>query len=125
MPTLDLSLVQTYGLNYVLYTLVTYEPWAAKANTLLSALRLCSSAINSLCIIIESSRNLITVASFKARIDPTYRAMGWIKAWEQVEGTSPELLKMYADTPNSLRCDGYLDRLAFWGQRESNKHNYL
>ena len=62
---------------------------------------------------------------FKARIKPTYRAMGWIKAWEQVEGTSPELLKMYADTPNSLRCDGYLDRLAFWGQRESNKHNYL
>ena len=49
---------------------------------------------------------------FKVRIKPKYRAMGWIKAWEQVEGTSPELVKMYADTPNSIRCDGYLERLA-------------
>ncbi len=60
---------------------------------------------------------------FKARIEPTYRAMGWIKAWEQVEGTSPELVKMYADTPNSKRCSGYLERLALWGQKESNKDN--
>jgi hypothetical protein len=57
---------------------------------------------------------------FKARIEPTYRAMGWIKAWEQVEGTSPELVKMYADTPNSIRCDGYLERKALWGHKESN-----
>ena len=62
---------------------------------------------------------------FKARIKPTYRAMGWIKAWEQVEGTSPELVKMYADTPNSIRCDGYLERKALWEQKESNKDNYL
>ena len=61
---------------------------------------------------------------FKARIKPTYRAMGWIKAWEQVEGTSPELVKMYADTPNSIRCDGYLERLFFWEQKESNKGNH-
>ena len=61
---------------------------------------------------------------FKARIDPTYRAMGWIKAWEQVEGTSPELVKMYADTPNSLRCDGYLERKLLWGQKGSNKDNH-
>ena len=55
---------------------------------------------------------------FKARIKPTYRAMGWIKAWEQVEGTSPELVKMYADTPNSIRCNGYLERKALWrGER--------
>ena len=60
---------------------------------------------------------------FKARIKPTYRAMGWIKAWEQVEGTSPELVKMYADTPNSIRCDGYLERKALWGHKESNKDN--
>ena len=60
---------------------------------------------------------------FKARIKPTYVPKGWIKAWEQVEGTSPELVKMYADTPNSIRCDGYIERLALWGQRESNKHN--
>ena len=58
---------------------------------------------------------------FKARIKPTYRAMGWIKAWEQVEGTSPELVKMYADTPNSIRCDGYLERKALWGQRHLSK----
>jgi hypothetical protein len=58
---------------------------------------------------------------FKVRIKPTYRAMGWIKAWEQVEGTSPELVKMYADTPNSKRCSGYLERLALWEQKESNK----
>jgi len=57
---------------------------------------------------------------FKARIKPTYRAMGWIKAWEQVEGTSPELVKMYADTPNSKRCNGYLERKALWGPKESN-----
>ena len=62
---------------------------------------------------------------FKARIKPTYVPKGWIKAWEQVEGTSPELVKMYADTPNSLRCDGYLERKALWGQKESNKDNYL
>ena len=62
---------------------------------------------------------------FKARIKPTYCAMGWIKAWEQVEGTSPELVKMYADTPNSLRCNGYLERKLLWEQKESNKHNYL
>ena len=62
---------------------------------------------------------------FKARIKPTYRAMGWIKAWEQVEGTSPELVKMYADTPNSKRCDGYLERKALWRKKESNKGNHL
>ena len=62
---------------------------------------------------------------FKARIKPTYRAMGWIKAWEQEEGTSPELVKMYADTPNSIRCNGYLERLTLWGQKESNKGNHL
>jgi len=61
---------------------------------------------------------------FKARIEPTYRAMGWIKAWEQVEGTSPELVKMYADTPNSIRCNGYLERKALWGLKESNKGNH-
>ena len=60
---------------------------------------------------------------FKARIKPTYVPMGWIKAWEQVEGTSPELVKMYADTPNSIRCDGYLERLALSTQQESNKDN--
>jgi len=53
---------------------------------------------------------------FKARIKPTYVPMGWIKAWEQEEGTSPELVKMYARTPNSIRCDGYLERLALRGQ---------
>jgi hypothetical protein len=53
---------------------------------------------------------------FKVRIKPTYRAMGWIKAWEREEGTSPELVKMYADTPNSIRCAGYLERLALRGQ---------
>jgi hypothetical protein len=42
--------------------------------------------------------------------------MGWIKAWEREEGTSPELVKMYADTPNSIRCAGYLERLALRGQ---------
>jgi hypothetical protein len=50
--------------------------------------------------------------------------MGSIKAWEQEEGTSPELVKMYADTPNSKRCDGYLERLALWEQKESNKDNH-
>ena len=49
---------------------------------------------------------------FKARIKLTYRPMGWIKAWEQEEGTSPELVKMYSDTPKSIRCNGYLERLA-------------
>jgi hypothetical protein len=49
---------------------------------------------------------------FKVRIKPTYRAMGSIKAWEREEGTSPDLVKMYADTPNSKRCSGYLERLA-------------
>ena len=62
---------------------------------------------------------------FKARIKPTYRAMGWIKAWEQVEGTSPELVKMYADTPNSIRCAGYLERLSFSEHSHSNKNNHL
>ena len=52
---------------------------------------------------------------FEARIKPTYVPMGWIKAWERKEGTSPDLVKMYADTPNSIRCDGYLQRLALWG----------
>lgn len=61
---------------------------------------------------------------FKARIKPTYVPMGWIKAWEREEGTSPDLLKMYADTPNSIRCNGYLERLALWKQKESNKVNY-
>ena len=61
---------------------------------------------------------------FKVRIKPTYRAMGWIKAWEREEGTSPELVKMYADTPNSKRCNGYLERLALWEQKESNKGNH-
>jgi len=27
---------------------------------------------------------------------------------------------MYADTPNSIRCDGYLERKALWGHKESN-----
>jgi hypothetical protein len=62
---------------------------------------------------------------FKARIDPTYRAMGWIKAWEQVEGTSPDLVKKYADTPNSHRCDGYLERLTLWEQKDPNKGSHL
>jgi hypothetical protein len=58
---------------------------------------------------------------FKAQIKPTYVPMGWIKAWEREEGMSPDLLKMYARTPNSHRCDGYLERLALWKQKESNK----
>ena len=62
---------------------------------------------------------------FKARIKPTYVPKGWIKAWEQVEGTSPELVKMYADTPNSIRCNGYLERLALWEHSHSNKDNNL
>jgi len=51
--------------------------------------------------------------------------MGWIKAWEQVEGMSPELVKMYADTPNSHRCDGYLERLTLWEQKDPNKGSHL
>jgi hypothetical protein len=61
---------------------------------------------------------------FKARIKPTYVPMGWIKQWERAEGISPDLLKMYADTPNSIRCNGYLERLALWEQKESSKDNY-
>jgi hypothetical protein len=62
---------------------------------------------------------------FKARIKPTYVPKGWIKAWEQVEGTSPDLVKMYADTPNSHRCDGYLERLTLWEQKDPNKGSHL
>jgi hypothetical protein len=61
---------------------------------------------------------------FKARIKPTYVPMGWIKQWERAEGISPDLLKMYADTPNSIRCNGYLERLALWEQKEPNKGHH-
>ena len=53
---------------------------------------------------------------FKARVKPTYIPMGWIKAWEQEEGIRPNFKQLSARTPNTHRCDGYLERLALWKQ---------
>jgi hypothetical protein len=52
---------------------------------------------------------------FKARINPTYVPMGWIKVWEREQGTSPDLVKMYARTTDSHRSNGYLERKTLWG----------
>jgi len=43
--------------------------------------------------------------------------MGLIKAWEQEEGIRPDFKQLYARTPSTHRCDGYLERLALWKQR--------
>jgi len=51
---------------------------------------------------------------FKARVKPTYIPMGWIKAWEQEEGIRPDFKQLYARTPSTHRCDGYLERLALY-----------
>jgi len=56
---------------------------------------------------------------FKARVKPTYIPMGLIKAWEQEEGIRPDFKQLYARTPSTHRCDGYLERLALWGGGES------
>ena len=34
------------------------------------------------------------------------------------------LIMMYADTPNSIRFNGYLERKALWGQKEPNKGHH-
>ena len=52
---------------------------------------------------------------FKARVKPTYIPMGLIKAWEQEEGIRPDFIQLYARTPSTHRCDGYIERLALWG----------
>ena len=48
---------------------------------------------------------------FKARVNPTYIRIGWVKAWEQVEGIRPDFKQLYARTPSTHSCDGYLERL--------------